>query len=57
MDESLTGDRLALTMYFLRKAKEMRGRVLVFIDGVHERRSGTSIRDTNQSTGDTCRTP
>ena len=36
MDESLTGDGLALTMYFLRKAKEMRGRVLVFIDGVTE---------------------
>ena len=32
----------------------MKGRVLVFIDGVHGRRSGTSIQDTNHSTSDTC---
>ena len=32
----------------------MKGRVLVFIDGVHGRRSGTSIQDTNHSTNDTC---
>ena len=32
----------------------MKGRVLVFIDGVHRRRSGTSIQDTNHSTSDTC---
>ena len=34
----------------------MRGRVLVFIDGVHGRRSDASIRDTSQSMNDTCRT-
>ena len=28
--------------------------MLVFIGGVHGRRSGTSIQDTDQSTGDTC---
>ena len=32
----------------------MKGRVLVFIDGVHGRRSGTSIQGTNHSTSDTC---
>ena len=42
---------------FSTKSKEMRGKVLVFIDGVHGRRSDASIRDTSQSTNDTCRTP
>ena len=32
----------------------MKGRVLVFIDGVHGRRSSTSIQGTNHSTSDTC---
>ena len=32
----------------------MKGRVLVFIDGVHGRRSGISIQDTDQSTSNTC---
>ena len=30
------------------------GEVLVFIGGVHGRRSGTSIQDTDQSTSNTC---
>ena len=42
---------------FSTKSKEMRGRVLVFIDGLHGRRSDASIRDTSQSTNNTCRTP
>ena len=42
---------------FFAKSKEKRGKVLVFIEGVHGRRSDTSIRDTSQSTNDTCRTP
>ena len=32
----------------------MKGKVLVFIDGVHGRRSDTLIQDMNHSTSDTC---
>ena len=56
-DEALTDDGLTLTMWFVRKAKEMKRGGLVFIDGVHGRRSGTLIRDTSHSTSDTCRAP
>ena len=42
---------------FSAKSKEMKGKVLVLIDGVHGRWSDASIRDTSQSMNDTCRMP
>ena len=36
------------------QSRKNEGEVLVFIGGVHGRRSGTSIHDTDQSTSNTC---